>query len=353
MKVSAARVEAFLARPEPEMVLALLYGPDAGQVAERARRLAGAIVDDLHDPFRVSELKADELRNDPARLTEEAQALCLMGGRRLVRVREASDGIAQAVRDLLALPLVEGFVLLEAGELGASSSLRRAVEAAPKAVALPCFLPSEQELADQLRTLLGERRLEAAPEAFDWLLANLGGDRTLTRSEIDKLDLYVGDAPQRKVTLADVVAVIGDSSALSLDDMVHAAVLGRQAELDAALDRLLAEGEAPVRLLRVTSTFLLRLLRLRAEIAAGVGVEAAIKAARPPIHFSAVPVVRATLQRWSGDALIGGLALLQVAESRCKSTAAPEALIVRAALMQLAGLTRRPERREHAAAYRA
>jgi DNA polymerase-3 subunit delta len=300
----------------------------------------------------VSELKADDLRNDPGRLTEEAQALCLMGGRRLVRVRDAGDGIAQAVRDLLTLPAVEGFVLLEAGELGVGSSLRRAIEAAPKAMALPCFLPGGQELADQLRALLGERRLEATPEAFDWLVAHLGGDRTLTRSEIDKLDLYLGDVSQRKVTLADVAAVIGDSSALSLDDMVHAAILGRHADLDAALDRLLAEGEAPVRLLRITSAFLLRLLRLRAEIATGAGVEAAIKAARPPIHFSAVPAVRASLQRWSGDALIGGLAFLQAAESRCKSTGAPEALIVRAVLTQLAGLSRRPERREHDPAYR-
>lgn len=338
MKLTAGRVEGFLARPDPKVATALLYGSDAGLVSERARRLAGSVVEALDDPFRVSELAADDLRQAPGRLVEEAQAFSLMGGRRLVRVRDAGDGIAAAVRQLLALPEQEGFVLLEAGELAAGSSLRRAVETAPRAMALPCFLPNEQELAGQLRALLAERGLTAAPDAFAWLEANLGGDRALTRSEIEKLDLYLADAPKRRVALADAVAVIGDSSALRVDDAIQAAVSGDARALDAALDRLLAEGEAPQRIMRVTAAFLLRLLRLRAEMAGGADLEAAIASARPPVHFSIRPLVARAMRRWSGDALVEGLALLQAAEQRSRSTGAPEALICRAALGGLTGL---------------
>ena len=90
MKLKPAQVDGFLARPDPRIATVLLHGPDTGLVAERARRLAAGIVDDLKDPFRVSELTGDELREKPGRLVEEAQALCLLGGRRLVRVREAA-----------------------------------------------------------------------------------------------------------------------------------------------------------------------------------------------------------------------------------------------------------------------
>ena len=123
-------------------------------------------------------------------------------------------------------------------------------------MALPCFLPNEQELAGHLRSLLAERGLAAAPDAFAWLEANLGGDRGLTCGEIEKLDLYLQDAPGRRVTLADAAAVVGDSSALRLDDAVHAAVDGDGPALDGLLDRLFAEGEAPQRILRVTAAFL-------------------------------------------------------------------------------------------------
>jgi DNA polymerase-3 subunit delta len=338
LKLPAGKVEAFLQRPDAAVATVLLYGSDAGLVSERALRLAKSIVEELDDPFRVSELSADELRTSPGRLVEEAQALCLLGGRRLVRVRDAVDAIGPAVRDLLALPAQEGFVLLEAGELASGSSLRRAIEQSPSAMALPCFLPSERDLGEQVRVHLAEHGLDATPDAFAHLVASLGRDRALTRVEIEKLALYLADAPQARVTLADAAAVVGDSSALSLDDAVRAALLGEQAALDAALDRLLAEGEAPVRLLRTVASFLLRLLRLRADIAGGVPLEAAIKAARPPIHFSLEPLVRTALGRWHGEALIEGVAILQAAEIRCKSTGMPEALICRAALGQLGRL---------------
>lgn len=341
MKLKAGQVDAFLARPDPAVATVLLYGPDAGLVTERAKRLGQQVVEALDDPFRVSELAADELRQQPGRLVEEAQALCLMGGRRLVRVRDAADTIATAVKDLLALPDQAGFVLLEAGDLGGSSSLRRAIEQAKNAVAVPCYLPQARDLDEQLRTLLALHRIEVTPQAFDYLLANLGGDHALTRGEIEKLALYLADAPAARATLEDVAAVIGDSSALRLDDAVLAAMLGNRAELETALDRLLGEGEPPVRILRSAMTFVLRLLRLRAEMAGGASLEAAVRAARPPIHFSVAGHVRAALQRWSGDALMSALALLQAAELRCKSAGGtPEAMICRAALAQLALLPR-------------
>ena len=344
MKLTGQRVEGFLARPDPAVATVLLHGPDAGLVGERARRLAKLVVDDPGDPFRVSELSAEDLRLAPGRLVEEAQALCLMGGRRLVRVRDAADGMAPAVRELLALPAQEGFVLLEAGDLGAGSSLRRLVEGAPRAASLPCYRDEERDLAGLVQTLLGEHGLEADPDAFAHLVANLGGDRALTRAEIAKLALYLADrsGPRQRAALADVEAVVGDSSALSLDEAVHAAVLGRRAELERSLDRLLAEGQAPVRVLRAAAAFLLRLLRLRADMAAGRPLEAAVDAARPPIHFRQKPVVAAALRGWSADALVAGLSLLQTAEIRCKSAGAPEALICRAALAQLGTLPPEP-----------
>ena len=97
----------------------------------------------------------------------------------------------------------------------------------------------------------------------------------MTRAEIAKLALYVADQPGQQVTLEDVIAVVGDSSVLGLEDAVHAAVLGRRAELERSLDRLLAEGQAPIRLLRVAASFLLRLLRLQ-------GSSRVVPRSRPP-----------------------------------------------------------------------
>src|SRR3954453_8756565 len=95
MKLAAARVAAFLRRPDPEIRAILFYGPDAGLVRERADAVARTVCPDLRDPFRIVDLTAAVLAADPARLADETAQISLMDGRRVVRVREAGDALAQ------------------------------------------------------------------------------------------------------------------------------------------------------------------------------------------------------------------------------------------------------------------
>lgn len=344
MKLAGRQIEAFLARPDPAAGTVLLYGADAGLVSERARLLAGRVVEDLDDPFRVSELVGDDLKDSPGRLVEEAQALCLMGGRRLVRVRQAGDLVTPAVRDLLALSDQAGFVLIEAGELGGSSKLRRMVEEARQAVAIPCYREEDRDLAQTVRAVLDARGFKVDPDAAEHLVAHLGGDRMLTRSELEKLALYLDDRTERRVSLADAAAVVGDSSALQLDDVINAAVLGDAPTMEQGFDRLLAEGEPPQRVLRMASLLLMRLLRLHLDAAGGRGLESVVKAARPPIFWKLQDSYLAALRRWEPAALTQGLALLQDAERRCRS-GQPETAVCWAALTSLLRLPRPGRRR--------
>ncbi|MGH7089034.1 MAG: DNA polymerase III subunit delta, partial [Stellaceae bacterium] len=90
MKLEKARLTAFLATPDPKVRAVLVYGPDQGQAKERAERIVAAIVPD-RDAFRIATLTGTGLAADPALLEDEARALSLVPGRRVVRVREAGD----------------------------------------------------------------------------------------------------------------------------------------------------------------------------------------------------------------------------------------------------------------------
>ncbi|BCX17201.1 MAG: DNA polymerase III subunit delta [Geminicoccaceae bacterium] len=336
MRLPPARLEAFLDRPDPEIGLVLLFGPDAGLVAERAERLGRSVVPDLADPFRVSEVEPDRLRAEPQRLALEAQALCFLGGRRLVRVRGADDGIAKAVELLLGLERIEALVVIEAGDLAAGSKLRQLAEKARGAVVIGCWPEGERERARTIRALLAEHGLEAEPEALAFLIEQQGADRAVLRSEIAKLALYLGPEGDRVVRLADAAAVVGDGSALAFDDVVLAALSGDRARLERDLLRLLALGEAPVRILRTATGTVLRLLRLRAEVERGASIEAALATARPPVHFRLKDRFAAALGRWSSERLVAELGRLVAAEAELKSTGRPDILLLRRTLAELA-----------------
>jgi DNA polymerase III subunit delta len=338
VKLSGARVEGFLRRPDPNIFAILLFGPDYGLVRERADSLGRHVSPDLHDAFRVADLTGAMLAADPARLYDEAAQISLMGGRRLLRVRDVGDAHNTVFARFLADPPGDALVVVEAGELSARSSLRRAFDDAPRGVAIGCYPDGAREIADVISETFAAHRIAASRDAVEFLVAHLGGDRLLTRSELEKLTLYAGNGG--RIELDDARASITDSAALSLDDAVLAAAEGDVAALDRALARGFQEGEAPVSVVRAALRHLQRLHALAARVASGEAADSALRSARPPIFFKQQDSFRRQLRRWSEARLRRQLAALTDAEARIKTTGMPAETACRAALFALAEAAR-------------
>ncbi len=169
MKLAAQRIEDFLRKPDGAVIAVLVFGPDQGLVRERADRLVVSVAGDCADPFRVAEVPADILREDPVRLADEAASLPFSGGKRVVRIRDGKEALTAAVRNLLAVGGGNGLVVIEAGELGPRSPLRQVFEGEGRAAALPCYADEGSTLRRVIEDELTARGLGIAPEAMDIL----------------------------------------------------------------------------------------------------------------------------------------------------------------------------------------
>ena len=341
MKLSANQAERFLRTPDPNIHAVLVYGPDVGLVRERAGAVARAVVAELSDPFRVSDLSARQLEEDPARLADEAASLTLTGGRRVVRIGDAGDGLTALMKGFLADPAGDALVVLQAGDLSARSTLRKAFESAELGAALPCYRDDQRSLSAVITEMLAENGLKATPDAMGYLTANLGGDRQLTRRELEKLILYKGRAGGA-VELDDAAACIGDSAAITLDDLAFAVGDGDPVGLERALTRSFDAGGNPVSVLRAVARHFQRLHMASGSMAAGVSPNDAVKRLRPPVFWKLAERFTSQCDSWPPRQLAQALSRLLQAETACKSTGAPaEALVARALLEITANAPRR------------
>jgi DNA polymerase-3 subunit delta len=113
-------------------------------------------------------------------------------------------------------------------------------------------------------------------EARAYLTVNLGGDRLLTRREMEKLLLYMGPlgdsdptdggpgdpgdpgdgavtGQNREITLAHAQACVGDSAERTLDDLVFALGDRNLSEIERTLTRVFQEGVSWVTPLRAAA----------------------------------------------------------------------------------------------------
>jgi DNA polymerase-3 subunit delta len=339
MEVKASAAERFVAQFPSHLVAALVYGPDQGLVRERAATVAKSVLPDLNDPFRVAELDESTIESDPARLWDEAAALSMIGGRRVVRVRSANNGLAPTFLRFLAAPPGDALIVIEAGDLAKSGALRRVFEGAENAASIPCYPDDDRALEDLVRNHLKSRGLSIDESALNNAVSRLGSDRGITRSELEKLSLYA--MGEKTVTEAHVSAVMGDESELRMDEALDAAGEGDFSRLDKRLAQLWAAGTNPVAVLRAAMGHFQRLLQARAEMDEGGNLIAAIKKMRPPVHFSRENSMKAQVSRWSMPQLESALDLLYEGEALVKTTSMPAEAVCGRALLSVTALAGR------------
>lgn len=337
MRLKGQEINRFLGSPDISVSAVLIYGPDLGLVRERGNLLQGKVVEDASDPFRISVFSASDLRQDPAKLADEAAAIAMLGGRRIVRIGDATDAVTKTFEAFLKDPIGDSVVLVEAGDLAARSSLRKLFEGAKNAAAVPCYEDEGQTLSAVILDSLGRYNLKITGPAQSFLAMALGADRMATRAEIEKLALYMADQGEgAEVSLEDAQAVIGDRDSMALDAIINAVASGDASRMNGGLQRAYISGTQPVQILRGLIRHFGRLQLCAAEVSDGRSADQAIAGLRPPVFFKHQASFRNQLGRWTLRRTNTALELLMDAETDCKTTGLPDRAICSRACLQLA-----------------
>lgn len=337
VKIRPAEIARLLEAPPDTLRAYVIYGPDHGLVRERARALMARLSDAPDDPFSVAELDEATLKGDPARLADEAAAVAMFGGRRIVHVRDGGEAAAKALAGYLSMP-GDGIVVVEAGDLGPRAALRKLAEGARDAAAVACYADTAETLERLAAQMLRAAGLEIGHQELAVLVDRLGADRALSRNEIDKLILYKGG--ESPVTLDDIAASVGGADARGLDDAIDAAAGGDMAALDRAVARLGEEGIGPERMLRALTMHMQRLHLVLGRVERGGRLDEVIRSLKPPVHFRRADALRRQCALWSRRRVDTALALLADAEAASRGAGPLAGPVAARAMMSIASAAR-------------
>jgi len=338
-------VERFLAAPPADVRAALIHGRDRSGVRERADRLAARVTPRPDDPFDTASLSDGDVEADA--LLDALSALSMGGGRRLVRVRLTTErvGPERAVVEALQQHLEgacnpDAFLLIEAGELGKSSPLRKAAENAKTgAVSIVLYDDEPGDIARLTRETLAADKVSLTTEALDAFVARLPHERGVARQEIERLALYLGPDSRTTAGLDDLTAFFGVEPEASLADAAVDAFGGRAAAAYAGLRRARAEGEGGPAVLRALGQHLGRLRR--AAILTGSGVPPSQAAKSSGVFWKLEREFLRQLQAWRTPELEPVQVELIDADAACKQALAPDGPITERLTLTIAARARR------------
>lgn len=334
MKLGYADIEKFVANPEQARGV-LLYGPNAALIEQRLQAITKKLLPQGDDGFNVVSITPDQIKQTSSLLADELATMSFFGGRKVILFKDVDDKHVTTLTDALSLPPSEHYLILLADELSARSALRLWAEKDKAIAALPCY---EYDLRDMARILQQNAQAQNAKldrDASDMLVQVLGTQAEFIPLTIARLIDYAGTTPA-VITAEMVRACCVDQTDATTDDLIQDVMNAQIAPLQRHLQHYYGAGENSVGLLRMMQNYLYRLKSVKASLAAGQSSEQALMALKPPVFFKQKQSFLQHVQRWSETALDRWLAALLETEAACKQTGAPDELLVRHLLLEMA-----------------
>ncbi|MBA3896086.1 MAG: DNA polymerase III subunit delta [Sphingomonadaceae bacterium] len=299
MKANEAQVARALDAPGATRLF-LLHGPDDAGSRALAARLERAMGPDVE---RI-DLDGAALKEDPARLPDEAAAISLFGTKRHIRVA-GGDECADAIAALLDAGVDGDPVVMIAGVLKPSSALLKRVLADPRALAFASYRPEGGKAEDLALSLARQQGLRLAPRVAAALADACAGNRAVLERELEKLALFLDAAPDRprEATIDALEAIGADLGEVDTSRLVDAAFDGDVSGAASEFAGLTATGTSAIPLVRGLARRALLLARMRAEVERGKPPGAVMAASGKSLFFKEKDAVGRQLGRWNAARL--------------------------------------------------
>ena len=268
MKLKSNEIDQRLKKEEPPPAI-LLYGQEQGLINKQVKSLYSLVIQEEGGAdFDAETFFAGDL--DQERFFSACQGFPFISKRKFVLLKEAdrlSPEARKSVLSYLKKPSKTTLLVLQSVNLEAKSPLRKGFETSKIAWIAPYYPLEGNALANWMRQQLQERGFQVDRDALHHLSQRLDGDTLAASSELEKLQLFMGE--NRKITLHEVMAVVGETVQFSPFGLATAISEGNIKEALHILDRLLESGEEPLALLGILSLRIRRIIQGQALLNGG------------------------------------------------------------------------------------
>lgn len=339
MNIKPAQLASFCQNPNPEIKCIILFGTNEGLINEWQNKCATAVCEDTNDGFRYTAFEMEQISATGGELYGEYHAQSLMGGRRVVVVKNADNSLYSVLKSMLPETKSENLLIISSSSLNTRSSLISWAKERDDIYVVGCYDDREADISQSVAQMLKERGLQTMPDVLQFLTSRLSSDRKMNVAEIDKLTLYLGD--KKTVEIADIKAAVSDIAGADYEDLCYYIASGNTQKACTSFNRLIKEGEEPATLIRQIGYHFMKLLSILALITEGKSTEEALKSLRPPLMFYRKDEFIRQLKVWNKDRIFSALSMLYECERDCKTTGMPAENLADYCILRISGAVKK------------
>ena len=339
MNIKPEQVDGILKSLPQKIRGVVIYGSNEGMISTLSQQFIKSISPDIYDAFHVSYLEMADITSDIGSLYAEFNAQSLMGGRRVVVIKEATNQLTKMLKELLESSSSDSLIVITSSSLKTKDSLAIMAKDEDFLYGIGCYDDRDEDISQIANKFISQNGFNIDNTAFQILCSRLSNDRKISINELDKLITYMGD--RKNISVDDILTVISDTSASSQDDLNYFIAQGQVDKAIASYNRLIFEGENPVSIVRAISYHFMKLLDCAIKMEKGETADKVVFSIKPPLMFFRKNAFISQLKIWNRSRILTALSLLYQTERECKTTDLPAEQVASFTILRIANGVKR------------
>jgi DNA polymerase-3 subunit delta len=318
MKFYSSQFKNFATQSVDRFSSALFYGEEESFVTEKVHAFIKEVL-----KLGLSEVTVAEGEKI---LSKEVFLEDLLGTRTLwgdekkaIWIKNVGEKVLPLLEVFLDPQAKQGFLVVTTDKyLKPASKMRQYYEAQTHLLCMGCFAPTLDEMRAKLITLFQGYKKDISSDLLHLLSEIFIHSAAVLESEIQKLVNYVGE--KSFIERQDIENSLSVEEVLDYDSLIHAFLSGTPQEMIHLFREKIAEGEAPIGMIRSFLVQVRRLYALKSLEQEGKSFDQASMMVSPQVFTYQKTKIKDYLDRWSPEALGDLLTLLMEAEKECKKS---------------------------------
>lgn len=317
MKLYRNKANFFIKSGLEKSNLCLIYGPNQGLASLTAQEIIQNYR--KNKDIEVIKIKYSEISSFEDFYSDVLNS-SLFAGERVFHVIEANAGSGSYFKDLLENQMqLSNKLVIEAGDLTPSASLRKNFEADKHAYAIACYTESEYEIENKIKNFLASNNISFDIDAVSYLALSLQADSRILEQELNKISLYfVGNKNILSYDLA--LKLVPNSNLISADEFCMKILNKQKSSALREFKKLLNDEVSIIWIIRALGRYINNIIYIKTSFPQESNFESAIKGLATPIFFKYKAFYKDILAKYELLELYNMLEELILVESATKNT---------------------------------
>ena len=229
MRVRVDNYLQFLKKNQDKYNIIFLYGYNDGLVNLLFRDTIKVLGVDENNPFLVSKLDANELKENPSILNDNLSTISIFKEKRFVLLNllyfTFSKAIEKTILDNLNRQQNSDFVLIiKAGNLSSQSVLIKQLQTSDNCILVPCYEDEPNNIKNRIRNLFDKYSLVFSRDFLSTFVEKFSPNSLINERELEKLEnLFLSNT---KITESLLLSFIKNNEEISFNKIIDCCLSG-------------------------------------------------------------------------------------------------------------------------------